>query len=396
MSSCVATDLPHQASAGKAATALERFLQETDDRVAFQLWLEHLSNSQPRPVGNGVKRWLNQQIAAIDERVCEQLNTLLHHPRFQRLESSWRGLWSLIECASGHDNIKIRMLDVSWKDVVRDMQRAPDFDQSGLFQLIYNAEFGTPGGEPFGVLLGDYYISHKRGEHHPGDDIFTLQGISRTAAAAFAPFVCSAAPALFGLDSYDTLGQPLDLESVFRQHEYLRWRSLREQEDSRFLALTLPQVLMREPYQDSFAAYGGLRFREDCGARHSRHYLWGNACFALGSVLIREFADVGWFAHVRGAPRDALGGGLVTQFPALKYRPDSSACTRQMVTPVLITDTRERELSELGFISLSHCYQTPFAAFNSCPSLQKPRDYDTKAANARIKNPNRCFIYIFL
>jgi type VI secretion system protein ImpD len=360
------------------------FLAEKDDVAAFSLWLKHFAVSKINR-NYSVKRWLNQQIAEIDELISEQVNAVLHDARFQRLESSWRGLWFLVEAAVASDNIKIRLLDVNWKDLSKDIERAPDFDQSGLFHLIYNEEFGTPGGEPFGVLLGDYYVSHRPYEGHRYDDVFTLQGISRAAAAAFCPFVCSAAPQLFGLDSYDTLGLPINLDNVFRADEYIRWRSLREREDSRFLALTLPNLLMRKPYERDYNSPQGMHFVEDVAGKNNNKYLWGNACFALGSVLIREFSEVGWFSHIRGVPRDYLGGGLVTQFPSLSCKTDSSKAMVKMSTSVTITDQLERELSDLGLISLCHCYQTPYAVFNNCPSLQVSKNYGNKSANANAR-----------
>jgi type VI secretion system protein ImpD len=367
-----------------STTALNHFIYETDDIAAFEHWLFELADL-PVNTNFGVKSWLNRQVAIIDELVNEQINTILHHKEFQDLESGWRGLWYLIDNASNDENVKIKLLDVSWKDVTRDIERAPDFDQSGLFHIIYSEEFGTPGGEPYSVLLGNYEVSHRPFNGHPYDDINTLKGISQAAAAAFCPFICGVAPQTFGLDDFDTLGLPINLEGIFQQKEYLRWRSLREQEDSRFVALTLPRILMREPYNDQLSAFQGLRFKEEVEAAHSRNYLWGNACFALGAVLIREFAEVGWFSHIRGVPRDFNGGGLVTQFPSLKYKPDSTPTHRKMVTPVLITDFLERDLSELGFIPLCHCYDTPYAAFNSCPSLQKPKEYTSKSANANAR-----------
>lgn len=360
------------------------FLYEEDDAAAFSTWLNHFSTTKVNEKTKA-KRWLNQQIADIDELISEQINAVLHNNRFQQLESSWRGLWFLVDAAISTENVKIRLLDVSWKDLSKDMERAPDFDQSGLFHLIYNEEFGTPGGEPFGVLLGDYYVSHRPYEGHRYDDVFTLQGISRAAAAAFCPFVCSAAPQLFGLDSFDTLGLPINLDNVFRSDEYIRWRSLREGEDSRFLALTLPHVLMREPYARDYQSVSGMHFIEEVSGKTNSKYLWGNACFALGTVLIREFAEVGWFSHIRGVPRDHYGGGLVTQFPTPGYKTDSSKAMVKMSTSVTLTDQLERELSDLGLISLCHCFQTPFAAFNNCPSLQVSKNYGNKSANANAR-----------
>lgn len=361
-----------------------QFLQISDDIKAFSHWIKKLSNIH-QPNKQRVRHWLNRQISQIDELLNEQLNHIIHADKFQDMESGWRGLLDLVDSATSNDNVKIKFLDISWKDLTRDMERSPDFDQSAFFNLIYNNEFGTPGGEPFSVLIGNYYVSHRPFDEHPYDDVFTLQGVSRAAAASFAPFICGAAPQLFGLESYDPLGQPINMTDVFRQKEYIRWNSLRDQEDSRFLAITLPQVLMREPYNTHFSEYKGIRFKEDLEAKDSNNYLWGNASFALGAVLIREFSEVGWFAHIRGAPRDSFGGGLVMHYPSLKFKPDSTTANQQMITPVLISDSLERDLTDLGIITLCHCYETPFASFNNCPSLQSPKEYGKKSANANAR-----------
>lgn len=365
--------------------ALRKFLDEPDDLFAFEYWLQELcscTNSERYTVS----QWLSVIIGQLDELICEQLNAILHHAQFQRLESSWRGLSLLVSQSPGAENIKIKLLDLSWRDLSRDIERAPDYDQSGFFHLVYNEEFGTPGGEPFGLLIGDYYVSHQPFDGHPYDDVFTLSGITHTAAAAFAPFICSATPQLFGVDSFDDLAKPIDFSEVFRQKQYIRWNSLRDLEDSRFLGIMLPQVLLREPYTTGFSAYRGLRFQENVTASHSKKYLWGNSVFAMGCVLMREFDDVGWFSHIRGVARDHLGGGLVSQLPTLSYGVDSSAQWVRMSTSILVTDFAERELSELGFTCLCHCYDSPYSAFNSVPSLQRPKKYNSKSAtaNARI------------
>ncbi|MBL4827427.1 MAG: type VI secretion system contractile sheath large subunit, partial [Spongiibacteraceae bacterium] len=308
------------------------------------------------------KRWINRQIALIDEAICEQLNVILHEPRFQALESAWRGLVSLIEACDMLGSIKIRFLDVSWHDLSRDFERAPDFDQSRLFHLVYNEEFGSPGGEPYSVLLGDYQVAHRPYEGHPYDDVHTLQGIAQVAAASFSPFVCGAAAQLFGLDRFEDLGARIDFDVIFKQEEYIRWRSLRSSTDSRFLAVTLPGVLMRQPYCHHFSTGNGLRFKEEVGGPDGSRYLWGNAAYAFGGVLINAFSSVGWFTHIRGVASDELAGGLVSNFAAQSYRVDSTPVAYKILTPVLITDDTERSLSELGFIALCHCYQTPYAA----------------------------------
>ena len=366
---------------------LQRFLLEPDELFAFEYWLTEVCPC-PNPERFSLRQWLNRLIAELDEVICDQLNAVLHHPRFQQLEAAWRGLSLLIHSAPTTDNIKIKLLDVSWRDLSRDIERAPDFDQSGFFHLIYNEEFGTPGGEPFGLLVGDYYVSHRPFDGHPHDDVFTLQGLAHAAAAAFAPFICGATPQLFGVDSFDDMAKPIDFSEVLRQKQYIRWNSLRDLEDSRFLGITLPQVLMRKPYVVDFSAYRGLRFREDVAARDSRNYLWGNASFAMACVLLREFDEVGWFSHIRGVARDHMGGGLVTQLPTVNYSVDSSPQFPRMSTSILVTDFAERELSDLGFICLSHCYDTPYSAFNSVPSLQRPKQYQSKSAtaNARISS----------
>jgi len=378
-----ATDVENDAQL-EDLEGLDAFLKEKDDVSAFECWHSSVVYSEHNK-NFSVHQWLNRQIAILDELICEQLNEILHHEQFQRLEASWLGLWMLSESSSVSDTVKIKLLDVSWRELSRDISRAADFDRSAIFHLVYNEEFGRAGGEPYGVLLGDYYVCHKTRDDYPYDDVFTLQGISAAAAAAFAPFICAAAPQLFGLDDYETLAQPMDLNEVFRQEEYIRWRSLREVEDSRFLGVTLPQVLMRRPYNRRFSEVGGLRFQELVEGSDSSKFLWGNPCFAMGLVLIREFLDVGWFSHIRGVPRGVYGGGLVTQFPPLPYETDSSPAKYQMLTPVLINDFLERDLSDQGLVALCHCYDAPFAAFQSCPSLQKPRDYNSKSANANAR-----------
>lgn len=378
--------LPPQLMTGQR-TALQKFLQEPDDLFAFEYWLTDICPCPQREQFT-VRQWLSRLVAELDELICDQVNSILHNPRFQRLEASWRGLSMLVHNTPHSDNIKIKLLDVSWRDLTKDIERAPDFDQSGLFHLLYNEEFGTPGGQPFGLILGDYYVSHRPFAGHPYDDVFTLQGIAHTAAAAFAPFVCAVTPQIFGVDHYDDLAKPIDFSEVFRQKQYIRWNGLRDIDDSRFLAVTLPQVLLRQPYNTEFSNYRGLRFAEQVSAPHNRNYLWGNACFALGAVLIREFSEVGWFSHIRGVARDHLGGGLVSQLPAMPYKPDTNPGMVRMSTSILVTDFVERDLSELGFACLSHCYDSPYSAFNSVPSVQRPKQYTTKAAtaNARISS----------
>ena len=356
-------------------TDLQRFLYETDDVKALSIWLKDISAY----TGGDPKNWLSSEIARIDDEINELLNEIIHHKKFQKLESSWRGLWSLVDISSHFSTTQVRLLDVSWKEITKDIDRAPDITQTRLFRLVYSEEFDMAGGQPYGVLLGDYQISHRPYPGYSYDDVFTLQGLAQIAAAAFAPFICSAAPQLFGLDDYDELGMPINFQELFHQKEYMRWRALRESDDSRFLAVALPSIMMRRPYEAGETE--GVNFVED-NTQGVNSYLWGNACYGFGSVLLREFGEAGWFAHIRGVPRDYYGGGLVTSYLPQDYRTDSEDVAHKILTPVLITDAIERELSDLGLMTLCHCHDTPFAAFHSCPSLHAPKKFQEKSATA--------------
>ena len=364
--------------------SLKQFLQEPDANRALFIWLTELSSGSSQYQNGQLQDFISCQIAAIDEKINDLLNAILHHPRFQQLESSWRGLWTLVDQSGQSRLTRVRLLDISWREVSKDIERAPDITQTTLFRLIYNEEFGMAGGEPYGILLGDYQVAHRSYPGHPYDDITTLQGLSQVAAASFAPFVCGAAPELFGLDSFDELGMPLNISNLFQQQEYIRWQSLRQSEDSRFLAITLPEVLCREPWDKTITLprQDSLNFKENSREKGLSGYLWANACYAFGCNLLREFGDVGWFAHIKGVPRDYLGGGLVTCYQSQDYSTDSQGTAHKILTPVLITDTVERELSDLGLIALSHCHDTPYAAFHSCPSLHLSKKYKSKSATS--------------
>jgi type VI secretion system protein ImpD len=365
--------------------SLSDFLSETDSIKALTYWLNnYVANSHLNNVGD-IEVAVHKSIALLDHLINEQVNAIIHHKKFQQLEASWRGLWYLVTQAEVTRTIKIRILDISWAETSKDIERALDIDQSQLFQKIYSDEYGTPGGEPFGVIIGDYEISHKRSIRHPYDDISTLSGLSQIGAASFAPFICSVSSEFFGLDDFSTLGTPINLQSIFAQNEYIRWRSLREKQDSRFLGLTLPKTLMRKPYRIEAGSHKGIYFHEKPGKNGSSSYLWGNACYAFGGVLIREFANVGWFGHIRGVPRDQIGGGLITNLPNASYATYNNMITIKPSVDVIITDSMERELSDLGLIPLCHCYDTPFSAFYSNQSVQHPKQRQAKAEDVSAK-----------
>jgi type VI secretion system protein ImpD len=329
---------------------------------------------------------LDCDIALIDGLLSDQINAILHAPAFQRLESTWRGLRYVASVASDIDKVKVRLLAVSWNELVRDLERAADFDQSQIFNKLYTEELDMPGGQPFGILIADYAVQHHRTPDHPTDDVAALKSLSEVAAAAFVPVVLGVSPSMFQLDSFRELGRPIDLGAVFQQPPYQRWIAMRRGEEMRFIALTLPRILMRLPYGDEGPRRDGFCFREDVTAGDGSGYLWGNAAFAFASVVLRAYANYGWFADIRGAPRDEVRGGLVIDLPVPWFRTDRPKTAIKPSTECIISDTHEKVLAELGFIALRKSTLTEFSVFNETPSLQIPMRFDrvTATANARI------------
>ncbi|VUD66157.1 hypothetical protein TDB9533_03518 [Thalassocella blandensis] len=366
-------------------TDVSDFIKEKDAHSALVYWLKEYEITDQLESTDDITNAIHRRIADIDHLINDQLNEVIHHPSFQKLESAWRGLWYLVVQSEGVKGAKVKFLDISWKEVVRDIDRAMEFDQSQLFSKIYSDEYGTPGGEPYGVIIGDYEISHRPSKRHPYDDMSTLKGLMEIAAASFSPFVMGASSELFGIDDFSDLRLPLKLQEIFRQEEYIRWRSLREAPDSRFIGITCPRILMRRPYRTTPGTYKGIFFYEKKSARHGEPYLWGNACYAFAAVLIREFSAVGWFGHIRGVPRNQVGGGLLTNLPVDVFDTDSDDVAYKSSTDVIITDAVERDISDLGLIPLSQCYDTPFTAFYSNQSMQKPKKMDTELATVNAK-----------
>ncbi|MFV1982584.1 MAG: type VI secretion system contractile sheath large subunit [Thiohalomonadales bacterium] len=362
-------------------TNIQEFLSEKNTVKALIFWLTEHSEIKSINSTEAITLEIHSAISNIDNLINEQLNIIIHHPKFQKLESSWRGLYFLADQVGDVKNIKLKFLDISWPEVVKDISRALDFDQSNLFKKIYSEEYGTAGGEPYGALIGDYEISHRTSKRHPHDDLSTLSGLSEIAAAAFAPFIAGASSELFGLDNFSSLGHPLNLQSIFTQKEYAKWHTLRDKVDTRFVGLTLPRILMRLPYRTNPGSYKGVFFYEHTETKEQ--YLWGNACYGFASILLREFNSVGWFGHIRGMVRNQIGGGLLTSLPVDSFKTDSTNI--KPVTDVIITDTLEREISDLGFIPLCQCYDTPFAAFYNNQSIHKPVLHASKEANVNAK-----------
>lgn len=330
---------------------------------------------------------IERLIVEIDRRISRQVDEILHHPRFQQLEASWRGLAYLVETEAEYDenlSVKLKVLNVSWKELAKDVTRALEFDQSSLFQKLYSEEFGTPGGEPFGVVLGDYQVSHRPRPGVPASDIEVLREISRIATAALCPFITNACSTLLGYDGFDEMSQTNTVEEHFRQHEFTAWRALRNDEHTRFLGLTLPRVLMREPYRYDGTRHEGFAYREDVSA-DLEQYLWGSACYAFGSVLVRAFANTGWFADIRGGVHEFGEGGVVRNLVYSRFNDDRARVTPRAATDVQIDDFTERELSDQGFIPLCSYHSSEHAVFYSNSSAHEPPRYDSEIANINAK-----------
>lgn len=368
----------------------QQFLDTRSLAESLRYWLQNRGGLPRSPSRRDIVEALGRDIAYIDRLLTGQVNAILHHPAFQQLEASWRGLWYLTgqaqeACDAAADSgqqtrLLVRIRNISKRELKRDFERAIEFDQSYTFKAIYEEEFGMAGGEPYGAIIGDYEFSNRL------EDIELLTSMSEVSAAAFAPFVTSAAPALLGLDDFSTLEQPLNLPSAFQHLDYLKWRAFRDREESRFVGLTLPRVLMRLPHEDDGTRRDGFRFREEVTGPDRSKYLWGSSAYAFGGVLARAYAASGWFAEIRGVDRGVIGGGLVLGLDTHSFTTDALGIAPKSSPEVSIREEQEKELSNLGLIPLCHLPDTELCAFFSNQSTQKPKSYSEEAAtvNARI------------
>ncbi len=318
---------------------------------------------------------LDARVAELDRLISEQLNTIMHHPEFQRLEASWRGLRYMIGQSDTSPMLKIKILNASRSDLLKDFRTSSDYDQSALFKKVYEEEYGTFGGAPYAALIGDYEFSR-----HP-DDLYLLEELSHVAASSHAPFIAAAHSGMFGLETFGDIGKPRHLAKIFDTTEYAKWKSFRESEDSRYVGLVLPHMLGRLPYGPETSPVEDFNFIEDVDGTESSKYLWMNASYAYGARLTSAFANYGWLAAIRGVE----GGGLVEGLPTHTFRTDDGEIALKCPTEVAITDRNEKLLADLGFISLVHCKNTDYAAFFSGQSAQKPKIYNTDAANANAR-----------
>jgi type VI secretion system protein ImpC len=331
---------------------------------------------QGNVVSKDAVAFINQRIQQLDDLIAAQLNEFMHHPDFQKLEGSWRGLNYLVMNTETGTKLKLRLMNITKKELLDDLEKAVEFDQSQMFKKIYEEEYGTFGGHPYSCLIGDYEFTR-----HP-QDMELLEKISQVAAAAHAPFIAAAHPRLFDLDSFEHLGVPRDLAKIFESLELIKWNSFRNSEDSRYVSLVLPRVLTRLPYGANTLPAEGLNFEEDVAGADSSKFCWTNAAYILGQRITNAFALYGWTAAIRGVE----GGGIVEGLPAYTFKTTDGDIALKCPTEVAITDRREKELSDLGFISLCHCKGTDYAAFFGGQTTQRPKVYnlDDATANANL------------
>ncbi|MCF6211627.1 MAG: type VI secretion system contractile sheath large subunit [Gammaproteobacteria bacterium] len=313
-------------------------------------------------------------IAEIDKRLTEQVNQILHQEDFQKLEGSWRGLHHLVNNTETDEMLKIRVLNISKKDLGKTLKKfkGTAWDQSPIFKKMYEEEYGQFGGEPYGCLVGDYYFDHSP------PDMELLGEIAQTAAATHAPFITGAAPTLMQMDSWQELSNPRDLTKIFQTPEYATWRSLRESEDSRYIGMAMPRFLARLPYGASTDPVEEFDFEEDTGSADHRKYTWSNAAYAMATNINRAFKLYGWCSRIRGIE----SGGAVEGLPTHTFPTDDGGVDMKCPTEIAISDRREAELAKNGFMPLIHKKNSDFAAFIGAQSLQKPFEYDDPDATA--------------
>lgn len=327
-------------------------------------------------VGDDVYSFIVSKISDIDRSLSSQMDEILHHPTFQKFEGSWRGLFKLVMATETSETLKLKLWVVSKHELMEDLDKAIEFDQSQLFKKVYEHQYGTYGGHPFSCLIGDFDFG--RG---PQDvELATL--ISNVAACAHAPFIASACPTMFNFDSFTELSEPRDLTKLFDGTDAIKWRSFRATEDSRYFTLTLPHVLMRLPYGRETLPVDEFDYEEGVDGTDNSKFCWGSSAYAMAQNITNAFALYHWTAAIRGVE----GGGLVSDLPAFTYKTASGDLTVKCPTETAITDRREKELSDLGFMALCYCKNTDYAAFFSSQTTQQPKKYeeDFATANAAI------------
>jgi type VI secretion system protein ImpC len=325
-------------------------------------------------ISNDVLQTIQAMIAEIDKKLSAQINAIMHHPDFQQLESAWRGLHYLVSNSETDEMLKIRVFNVSKKDLHRTLKRykGAAWDQSPLFKKLYEEEYGTLGGEPFGCLVGDYYF-----DQGP-QDVELLGEVAKIAAAAHAPFLAAASPTVFQMESWQELSNPRDLTKIFQIPEYAGWRSLRDADDARYVGLTMPRFLARRPYGAKTNPVEAFDFEEDANGPDAKKYTWANSAYAMAVNINRSFKSYGWCSRIRGIE----SGGAVEGLPTHTFPTDDGGVDMRCPTEIAISDRREAELAKNGFMPLVYKKNTDFAAFIGAQSLHKPVQYDDPDATS--------------
>jgi type VI secretion system protein ImpC len=325
-------------------------------------------------------------VAELDKRLSSQLNVVMHNEAFQKLESAWRGLSFLVNNSETDETLKIKVMNISKKDLTKELKKykGTAWDQSPFFKAIYENEFGTPGGEPYGTLIGDYYFDQSP------PDVELMKQIAQVAAAAQAPFIAASDPSILGMDSWQELANPRDLTKLMSTPDYAAWQSFRKSEDSRYMALTMPRVLSRLPYGETTNPIDEFNYEEDTDQGNSNDYTWMNAAYAMGANINRSFKEYGWTTAIRGVEN----GGMVENLPTHTFPTDDGGMAMKCPTEVAITDRREAELAKNGFLPLVHWKNTDYAVFIGGQTLNEPAEYQDPDATANAKLAAR-LPYIF-
>lgn len=350
---------------------------EEQEAAAIQMLVEFVNELTSEEAKDGIQEtnvvsFLTRRITEIDEKLTFQINEIMHHPDFQRLEGRWRGLYYFVSNTETGSRLKLRLLNATLNELRTDLTKAIEFDQSSLFKKIYEEEYGTFGGNPYSCLIGDYYFTNKP------QDITFLELMSGVAAAAHTPFISAVDSLFFNLDKFEDLPYPRDLAKLFESPDYIKWNSFRDLEDSRYISLLLPRVLLRLPYGDNTLPVSGFNFTENVGIGDTNKFCWGNPAYALGQRITNAFALYSWTANIRGVE----GGGTIEGLPAYVFKTLDGDIEVKCPTEVAITDRREKELSNLGLLCLCYCKGTDFAVFFGGQTVQKKKLYNLDAANA--------------
>jgi type VI secretion system protein ImpC len=330
--------------------------------------------AQTQLIGKDVVKSIEDMIAAIDKKLSDQVNQIMHHEDFQKLEGAWRGLHYMVNNTETDEQLKIRVMNISKADLGKTLKRykGTNWDQSPLFKKIYEEEYGQFGGEPFGCLVGDYHFDQS------APDVELLAEMAKVSAAAMAPFITGASPTLLQMDSWQELANPRDLTKIFSTPDYAAWRSLRESDDAKYLGLAMPRFLSRLPYGSRTNPVEAFNFEEDTGSADHGKYTWANAAYAMATNINRSFKEFGWCSRIRGIE----SGGAVANLPTHSFPTDDGGVDMKCPTEVSIADRREAELAKAGFMPLIHRKNSDFAAFIGAQSLQKPAEYDNPDATA--------------